>query len=213
MNVCPRYNRVLCNLRDLSSRVRWERPRPMLPSLNQLLADVFNGVFYAWRPIQVECQGMLQSQICGFCVHRRDWALRGGRGSGRTRPQNPDHPRIHRRSKTLPRIRALEISLVQNHSILSVRASKMADWQNVSSMAMRVGVRDIMRVEPENATQSRRIHRDSHTSTTRRDGTVPSCQTPAPCGRQPSWSVPLILLPFARLFGLFLFCIVHASVR
>ena len=64
MNVCPRYNRVLCNLRDLSSRVRWERPRPMLPSLNQLLADVFNGVFYAWRPIQVECQGMLQSQIC-----------------------------------------------------------------------------------------------------------------------------------------------------
>ena len=33
LNACPRYNRVPCNLRGLSGRVRWERPRPMLPSL------------------------------------------------------------------------------------------------------------------------------------------------------------------------------------
>ena len=33
LNAHPRYNRVPCNLRGLSGRVRWERPRPMLPSL------------------------------------------------------------------------------------------------------------------------------------------------------------------------------------
>ena len=39
----------------------------------------------------------------------------------------------------LPRMRAQDAFLIQNHSILSVRASKTADGQNVLVMAARVG--------------------------------------------------------------------------
>ena len=67
-----------------------------------------------------------------------DLPLRGGRGSGSTRPQSLDCPRIPRRSKALPH-RVRDTSLVQNPSILSVRASKTADGRNVLVLAAPVG--------------------------------------------------------------------------
>ena len=94
-NACPRYDRVLCNLRDLSSRVRWERPRPMLPSLKPTLADVFNGVFYIWRPIQAARWVTFQSQVCAWSLRLVTFTRRERRTAG-TPPARQPMPRTCR---------------------------------------------------------------------------------------------------------------------